>query len=167
MLLDWLHSNIPGLEILPNYLKQRTLRRWHWCDSSRNQLWCGWKIHASPSCGRLDFVDFQLTLNSERSTVSSLPALRRHEDPLRFPTYFQAFLTHPVAWKQNKADPSSWKHTRLSLTHEKMNKQIWFVPQLNGTLMPQTQMSTLDQSIKNKIYSYSTGVLNLPTAMTL
>lgn len=134
-LIDWLHSNIPGLEILPNYLRQRMLRRWHWWDNSRSQLWCGWKIHASPSCGRLDFVGSQLPINLEGSTLFSLPALRRHEDLLRFPTYFQAVLTHPAGWKQNRSDPSSWKHMIIEIVFDlwKMDKHTSFVPQLYGT----------------------------------
>lgn len=124
-LIDWLRSNLLGMKILPNYLRQRMLCRWHWWDNSRSQLWCGWKIHASPSCGRLDFAGSQLPLNLEWSAGFSLPGLRRHEDLLRFPTYFEAILTHSAAWKQNKSDPSSWKHNWIGslwpTKHEQTN----------------------------------------------
>ena len=63
MPINWLHSTIPGLEILPNYLRQGMLCQWHWRGNWRSHLWCEWKIHASLSCRRAGFIGSRLPLN--------------------------------------------------------------------------------------------------------
>lgn len=118
MLVDWLHSNIPGLEILPNYLRQKMPCRWHWWDNLRSQLWCGWKIHASPSCGKLDFVGSQLPLNLEWNLMALFSLCQLSEG-------MRAYLGFLLIFKQ-------FSHILLprnKISHILVLKNIWWYSQ--------------------------------------